>query len=148
MAIHPRYWDTPLRNGSAEYNYHKWNLQSRQSAAQHVKSDTRVQPKPEEPVELDPQVRLICEVAGAYQFSAAHLHSTVPNTSGLTRYSIDFRTVHLDDVLNRVGAPNLDSRCTGTTMGDYLNVSDLSHLPPNAISLYQDGTEQEYAKAV
>jgi hypothetical protein len=143
MAIHPRYWSQPIRNGSSEYNYHKWNLESRQNAAQHVKTDTRIQPKPEEPVELEPQFRLICEPGAVYQFSAAQLHSTVPNTSSLTRYSIDFRTVHLDDVWTRTGAPNVDSACTGTTMGDYLNGRDLSGLPAEAISLYQDGTERQ-----
>jgi hypothetical protein len=147
MAIHPRYWSQPLRNGSSGYNYHKWNLESRQTAAQHVKTDTRVQPKPEEPVELDPQFRLICEPGAVYQFSAAQLHSTVPNTSGLTRYSIDFRTVHLDDVWAKTGAPNIDSACTGTTMGDYLKGTDFSHLPPDAIALYQDGTEVIYSSA-
>jgi hypothetical protein len=144
MAIHPRYWYQPLRNGSSGYNYHQWNLESRQNAAQHVKTDTRIQPKPEEPVELDPQFRLICEPGALYQFSAAQLHSTVPNSTDLTRYSIDFRTVHLDDVWTRTGAPNIDSACTGTTMGDYLNGTDLSGLPAEAIALYQDGTECQY----
>jgi hypothetical protein len=144
MAIHPRYWYQPLKNGSSSYNYHKWNLESRQNAAQHVKSDTRVQPKPEESVELDPQFRLICEPGAVYQFSAAQLHSTVPNTSDETRYSIDFRTVHLDDVWSRTGAPNIDSACTGTTMGDYLRGTDFSHLPAEAIALYEDGTETLY----
>jgi hypothetical protein len=147
MAIHPRYWSQPLKNGSNTYNYHKWNLESRQNAAQHVKTDARIQPKPEEPVELDPQFRLICEPGTAYQFSAAQLHSTVPNTSEFTRYSIDFRTVHLDDVWARTGAPNIDSACTGTTMGDYLRGTDFSHLPLNAIALYQDGTERVYTSA-
>ncbi|HEV2397942.1 MAG TPA: hypothetical protein VGS27_13430 [Candidatus Sulfotelmatobacter sp.] len=144
MAIHPFYWDHPVRNGSASYNYYKWNLESRQNAVKHVKEDTRVQPRPEEPMELDPQVRLVCDIGGAYQFSAAQMHSTVPNTSGLTRYSIDFRTVHLDDVLGRRGAPNIDSACSGTTLADYLRASDLSHLPQEAIALYLDGTESEY----
>jgi hypothetical protein len=147
MAIHPHYFDRPIKNGSRDYNYHKWNLESRQNAARHIKNDTRVQPRPEESLELDPQVRLLCEVGGAYLFSAANLHSTVPNTSNMPRYSIDFRTVHLGDVLGRVGAPNLDSECTGTTMYDYLRGTDFSHLPENAIEAYQDGTELMYAKA-
>jgi hypothetical protein len=62
----------------------------------------------------------------------------VPNTTDLARYSIDFRTVHLDDVIARRGAANLDSRCTGTTMRDYLQASDLQHLPEEVISLYDD----------
>jgi hypothetical protein len=144
MAIHPHYWSKPVRNGSSQYNYYKWNLDSRKNAAQHVKTDTRVQPRPEEPMELDPQVRLVCDVGGAYQFSAAQMHSTVPNTSPVTRYSIDFRTVHLADVQSRSGAPNVDSACTGTTMHDYLSATDFQHLPADAIALYFDGTELEY----
>jgi Phytanoyl-CoA dioxygenase (PhyH) len=144
MALHPHYWDRAIKNGSSEYNYYKWNLESRQSAGQHVKTDTRVQPRPEEPIELEPHVRPVCEIGGVYLFSAAHLHSTVPNTTNATRYSIDFRAVHLDDVLNRVGAPNVDSACTGTTMGDYLRGTDLSHLPAEAMALYTDGTESLY----
>jgi hypothetical protein len=147
MALHPHYFERAIKNGSSTYNYHRWNLESRHNAAQHVKTDTRVQPCPEEEIELDPQMRLVCDIGGAYQFSAAHLHSTVPNTSGKTRYSIDFRTVHLGDVLGRTGARNVDSDCTGTTMGDYLRGTDGSHLPQEAIALYQDGTEVEYTKA-
>jgi hypothetical protein len=148
MAIHPQYWAKPVKNGSSHYNYHKWNLESRRNAAQHVKTDTRVQPRPEEPVELDPQIRLVCNVGGAYLFSAAQLHSTVPNSSNVTRYSIDFRTVHLDDVMGRIGAPNIDSACTGTTIGDYLRGTDLSHLPKEAMALYLDGTESQYRQPV
>jgi hypothetical protein len=143
MAFHPYYFDHPVKNGSHTYNYQKWNLESRQNAAQHVKTDTRVQPKPEEPVQMEPQVRLVCEVGGPFLFSAAHLHSTVPNTSPSIRYSIDFRTVNLDDVLNRVGAANIDSACTGTTMQDYLRGTDLSHLPAEALAMYDDSALAE-----
>jgi hypothetical protein len=138
MAIHPHYWDRPVRNGSRDYNYEKWNRESRLTAAQHIKADTRIQPKPEEPMGLEPQVRLVCDIGGVYLFSAAQMHSTVPNTSDLTRYSIDFRTVHLDDVWGRIGAPNVDSACTGTTMRDYLRATDLSHIPEGAVALYDD----------
>ena len=93
---------------------------------------------------MDPQIRLICEVGAAYQLSAAQLHSTVPNMAGVTRYSVDFRTVHLDDVRSRSGAPNIDSECTGTTMGDYLRATDFEHLPAEAIEPYFDGTELLY----
>jgi hypothetical protein len=136
MAFHLRYWDRPLQNGSRDYNYAEWNRVSRVSAAQHIKTDTRPQPKPEEPVEMDPQVRLICRAGGVILFSGAHLHSTVPNTSDHTRFSIDFRTVNLEDVRDRRGARNVDSACTGTTMGDYLRITDLAHLPSDLIESY------------
>jgi hypothetical protein len=141
MALHPHYFGRAIRNGSRQYNYQKWNEESRFNAAKHVKTDTRVQPRAEEPIELDPQIRLVCPVGGAYMFSAAHLHSTVPNTSPVTRYSIDFRIVHIDDVLGEAGAPNVDSACTGTTMGDYLRGGDLTPVPSTVIARYMDETD-------
>jgi hypothetical protein len=76
-------------------------------------------------------------------FSGAQLHSSVPNTSGVTRFSIDFRTVNLDDAIARRGAKNVDSECTGTTMRDYLRVTDLAPLPDEVIRLYDDETNAE-----
>ena len=140
MALHPHYFDRKIKNGSSQYNYQRWNQESRFNAAKHVKTDTRVQPHAEEPIELEPQIRLICPVGAAYLFSAAQLHSTVPNTSNVIRYSIDFRTVHIDDVASHTGANNIDSDCTGTTMSDYLRASDLQHLPSELIAEYLEGS--------
>lgn len=141
MAFHPRYWSQGVRNSSNGYNYYEWNREGRKSAAQHIKTDTRPQPRAEEPMELNPQIRLICPAGGLVLFSAAQMHSTVPNTAGRTRCSIDFRTVHIDDVVARAGAPNVDSACTGTTLRDYLRGTDLAHLPEPLVALYDDGTE-------
>jgi hypothetical protein len=136
MAFHLRYWEKPLKNSSRCYNYFRWNAQGRAAAANQIGKDTREQPKPEESVELDPQVRLVVPPGGIVVFSGAHLHSSVPNTSGYTRFSIDFRTVNIDDARDGLGAPNLDSECTGTTMRDYLNGDDLSRVPEEVLSKY------------
>lgn len=136
MAFHPRYWAQPVKNGSKDYNYREWNRVNRKAAAQHIKTDTRKQPRPEEELELDPQIRIVCPPGGIILFSGAQMHSTVPNTSRQTRVSIDFRTVHIDDVISQQGAPNVDSQCTGTTMGDYLRASDLSNLPDPLIAQF------------
>jgi hypothetical protein len=139
MAFHPRYWYEPVKNGSREYNYAEWNKVSRQNAAQHIKADTRKQPHADEPLELDPQIRIITKPGGIIIFAGAQMHSSVPNTSGSTRFSIDFRTVHLGDVMELKGAPNLDSECTGTTMGDYLRGTDLAHISDDIINRYEPG---------
>lgn len=138
MAFHPRYWNQAVRNGSSSFNYYEWNSSGRKNAAQHIKTDTRKQPRPEEHIELEPQIRAVCKAGGIILFSPAHLHSTVPNTSGRTRYSIDFRTVHLDDVVTKRGAPNIDSAPTGTSLRDFMRGTDLSRLPDEAIALYED----------
>ena len=137
MAFHPRYWSEPVRNSSHEYDYDRWNQEGRKAASQQIKVETRKQPQALDGIEPDPQVRLVCPVGGLIIFSAAQLHSTVDNTSGYTRFSIDFRTVHLDDVANTGGAPNIDSASTGTTLGDYLRGTDLAHLPADLIDRYR-----------
>lgn len=137
MAFHPRYFTEPVRNNSEIYDYAEWNRRHRLEAAKHVRSDTREQPKPQQPIERQ-ELRVICAPGGAILFSGAHLHETVPNTSGVARYSLDFRTVHLGDVLAHTGAPNVDCHCTGTTMRDYLRCSDLEHLPEAVIRSYDD----------
>ena len=142
MAFHPRYWATPLRNTSDAYDYQRWNDTSRFNAVNHLKEDTRIQPKATEPVALEPDIRIIPPVGGVLAFSGAQLHSTVPNTSGRTRFSIDFRTVDSADAHELRGAKNADSRCTGTSMPDYLRVSDLQHLPDALIERYMPGHPQ------
>jgi hypothetical protein len=139
MAFHSRYWSEPVKNGSSGYNYYQWNKDSRRNAAQHIKSDTRTQPHPEEPMELEPQIRVVCQPGGVLVFSAAQMHSTVPNSSGYTRFSIDFRTVHWDDVVNKNGAHNVDSACTGTSLRDFLRGRDFSHLPEEVCAPYDEG---------
>lgn len=139
MAFHPRYFDAPIKNSSPGYDYDEWNRTGRQQAAQQIKKDTRVQPRPEEELELEPDVRVVTPVGGILIFSAAQLHSTVPNTTERTRFSIDFRTVNIDDLHDGIGAPNVDSGCTGTTLGDFLRASDLEPLPDDLIDRYREG---------
>ena len=70
---------------------------------------------------------------------AAQMHSSVPNTSGVTRFSIDFRTVHRRDLVEKKGAPNVDAACTGTVLRDFLRGTDLTRLPEDVVALYDDG---------
>jgi hypothetical protein len=110
------------------------------SAAQHIKTDPRDQPKPEEPVQLHPQVRVVPEVGGVMLFSGNQLHSTVPNTSGRTRFSIDFRSVNIDDVASRREAPNFDSECTGTSLRDFLRARDFERIAEDIALAYEELT--------
>ncbi|MBI3408485.1 MAG: phytanoyl-CoA dioxygenase family protein [Planctomycetes bacterium] len=138
MAFHPRYWTQPVRNSSRDYNYYRWNKESRREAAKQIKTDTRKQPQAEVPMDLEPQIRLVCEPGGIIIFSGACMHSTVPNTSGQTRFSVDFRTVHTDDVVARRGAPNIDSECTGTTLRDFLRASDFVRFAEEIPAAYDE----------
>jgi hypothetical protein len=147
MAFHPKYFDQPVRNSSADYDYEEWSKTGRREAAKQVKKETRKQPQPEEPLDLEPDIRVVTPPGGTLVFSAAQLHSTVPNTTRRTRFSIDFRTVSLNDLVDRVGAPNIDSACTGTTLRDFVRASDLEPLPEDVIALYEGQSRIEAATA-
>jgi hypothetical protein len=140
MAFHPHYWDTQIRNSSRNYDYQEWNRTSRYNAVTHIQTDTRVQPKAEELVRLDPEVRVVPEPGGLMLFSANQLHSTVPNTSGHTRFSIDFRTVHLGDIRSGTGASHVDSYCTGTSLRDFLRGSDFDPITEQDALSYERKT--------
>jgi hypothetical protein len=137
MAFHLRYFDDPVKNSSSEYDYDEWNRTGRQQAAQQIKKETRKQPEAQEELELSPDVRVITPVGGILIFSGAQMHSTVPNTTRRTRFSIDFRTVNLDDLLNGNAAPNVDSECTGTTLRDFVRAADLYPLDDDIVSRYE-----------
>jgi len=140
MAFHPRYWDRPVKNGSSGFNYYEWNAQGRKSAAQHIKADTRKQPRAEEPLELESQIWIVCPPGGIILFSAAQMHSTVANTSGYARYSIDFRTVNIDDAVAMSGAPNVDSAPVGTSLRDFVRGTDGSPMAEETVRLYDQAT--------
>jgi hypothetical protein len=124
MTFHPRYWDRGVVNDSSRFDYADWNTNQRKNAAQHVKSDTRWQPHALEELELQPEVRLVFPPGAAMAFSGAQLHSTVQNTSGRTRYSFDFRTIDIEDVIAGSGAPNVDTAANGTSLRDFKRLSD------------------------
>jgi hypothetical protein len=136
FAFHQRYWTEPVPNTSNEYNHYEWNRVGRASSAQQVKADTRRQPHAIVPLELEPDIRVVCPPGGLLLFSGAHLHSTVPNTSGRTRFSIDFRTAHLDELAAQGGAPAIDRQCTGTTLFELQRLRDSAPVPEDVIRLY------------
>ncbi len=143
MAFFPRYWSQGVRNDSSSYDHYEWNREGRRNAALHVKTDTRRQPRPEEPMDLDTQLRLVCRAGGLILFSGAQMHATVPNTSGRTRFSIDFRTAHIADLAGRLGASNIDSAPKGTTLWELYRASDFARLPEDIIALYDASAPSE-----
>jgi len=148
MAFHPRYFGVEVANSSAGYDYEEWNRTGRKQASQNVATETREQPRPQEPLDLSSEVRVVTPVSGVLMFSAAQLHATVPNTTSRTRFSIDFRTVNIDDLVEGIGAQNVDASCTGTTLGDFMRVSDLAPLPEQLVSAYDRPRHQPAIEAV
>jgi hypothetical protein len=148
MAFYPRHFANAVPNSSHTYNYYRWNKENRAAATQQIGTDARVQPRLTADVDLEPQLRVVTPVGSIIMFSGQQLHATVPNTTEVTRYSIDFRTVHRGDLENGRMAPRVDSQCTGTSLRDFLNCVDLSRLPPDVISRYDDESALEFADSL
>jgi hypothetical protein len=142
MAFHPNYFGRSVLNNSEIYNYQEWNAKMRFNAVDHVGKDERPQPKSQQALALEPMTVVVAPPGGMLMFSAAQLHSSVPNRSGVTRFSIDFRVVHLGDLKAKRGARNVDSKCTGSAINDYLQGSTLQHIPADVQAMYMPGHPQ------
>jgi len=114
-------FDQAVPNTSDTFDYYRNNAQRRTTAASVAKEQ---QARPAA-VDHQPANDLIVlpPPGGILLFSGAHLHS-IPNTSGLARYSIDFRTVDARDLVKGSGAPLVDVHCTGTAIRDFVNIAD------------------------
>lgn len=141
MAFHPEYFDRAVPNDSAIYNYYEWNAKHRGAATTNVRNETRPLPGPTGPVDLSSSTVFVPPPGGLLQFSGHHLHSSVPNDSGRTRFSIDFRVVNIEDIRAGAGARNVDSHCSGSSIRDFICAADLSPMPDDVVALFNDGTE-------
>jgi hypothetical protein len=142
MTLYPQYFAEAVPNTSAGYNYYEWNEKYRGThVTRYIKDDPRPLPKPTGKLDLSNEMRIVCPVGSMILFSGAHLHASVPNLSGKTRWSADFRTVNLGDLHEGSGAPNVDAACTGTVLAEFKRASDLKDLPDEVIASFADGTE-------
>ena len=142
LAFHPAYWNRPVANTSGDFDYQRWNSDNRFDAVRHLKTEDRPHSRPTERIDWEPSIVAITPPGGALLFSASHLHSSIPNTSDRTRFSIDFRVVNRKDLAALRGAPNLDCRCTGSAIDDYLRMRDLAHVPEEIQRRYRAGHPQ------
>lgn len=106
----------PVDNNSGDFDYDEWK---KSVGFQSGKSG--VFPSvPDGILNAEDGIAFSASAGDMILFSAAQLHQTVKNASGLTRFSIDFRTVHLADHKAGKGAPNVDNKSTGSALKDYL----------------------------
>jgi hypothetical protein len=142
MAFHPDYWARASENSSKAFDAYEWNRSGRRDAAQFVTSDPRPHPHL---LGTGPgaEVRLLGDPGSVLVFSGAQLHSTVPNTSGGTRFSVDFRTVNIDDLVAHAGPENVDSESTGTTLRDFLRMGTYEGLPAELIATYDENGSED-----
>ncbi len=135
LTFYPAFFTRPCANTSAEFDYDDWQRNGRTSAVRQISKDTRQHPLPLVDLPEAEAIRLVMPADHYVQFSAAQLHRTTPNSSGLTRFSIDFRTINLQDYELQRGAPNADNASRGSTISDFLRATDFSPLMPQLSSV-------------
>lgn len=74
-----------------------------------------------QPEHLGTPLGFSCVRGSMLCFSGAHFHRTLPQDTGRTRFSVDFRIASLEDVARGRGAPMVDARCTGSALRDYVH---------------------------
>jgi hypothetical protein len=122
MSFDLRSFDRAVPNSSDSFDYYQNNA-SRLTTAKQVGKESQARPGA---IDHHPDQELIVLPAPGevLLFSGAQLHASTPNTSGLARFSVDFRVVNVPDLTAGRGAPLVDANCTGTAIRDFINVAD------------------------
>ncbi|MFP6745338.1 MAG: hypothetical protein VCB77_09160, partial [Alphaproteobacteria bacterium] len=88
LVVFPAHWSKPVANTSADWDYYE--LRARLRAGDH---SYPLLPTATCPVERGDAWACDIEPGDLLCFSGAHLHASVPNTTSLTRFNTEVRTV-------------------------------------------------------
>lgn len=114
IAFYPEYWQNSLKNTSAD-----WDLEELR-----VGKPLPLVPEPSEYVSTSSEIRVILDPGDLLCFSGAHLHASVPNNTGIPRFSVEFRSANAEDEARGLGAPNPDGYAPHTALGWFRHVQD------------------------
>ncbi|NIR28238.1 MAG: hypothetical protein GWN84_02665 [Gammaproteobacteria bacterium] len=118
IAFYPGYWSRPVANTSDAWDFDEL-LACRRDGRPYP-----TVPEPTEPVDPAAERRIVIEPGELLCFSGAHLHASVSNDSARTRFSLETRTVNLDDLRAERGAPNVDGLGTKRMFRWFARLSD------------------------
>lgn len=118
FTIYPDAFGVPIENDSASFD---WEVFKRVAGWQclHAPEGT-CYPRATESITRWTPLAVAGRAGDLVIFSGAHLHQTRAHAAGRTRLSLDFRAVHLGDCAQGLGAPDVDNRSRGSTLGDYV----------------------------
>lgn len=110
LALYPGYWHRPMASDVESWSFEEYRRR-RAAAGAAGNIGYASAPQPERPPPYAEAMPLRMVPGELAVFSGAHLHGSIPNRSGLTRFSFETRTVVLDEAGHLPGgAPNVDGR--------------------------------------
>jgi len=126
FAIYPRLWDVPIPNNSADFDLE--DVMERLRTAPETVGSGQLAPRPTQAVDSAGGVPVVLDPGEIIAFSSAHAHVGVPNHTGLTRISLETRTVSISDVRAQRGAPNVDGEARWVAPGLFHRLRDATAL--------------------
>ncbi|MDE1463740.1 hypothetical protein [Spartinivicinus poritis] len=125
FEIYPDWFNRPVSNNSEVFDYNQWRSGNNDKIIGWQKKDTgltAVYPETTAEVPLGRRIKFSCTQAETLLFSGAHYHQTLKQTRNLSRFSVDYRLIHLADEQQQLGAPNVDNRSRGSALQDYIRL--------------------------
>ena len=122
FVFYPEHFDRPVPNDSEVFDYDQWVSRGwdLKIGWQDVEAGRAAKyPGALSPADQNLGLGFDCKLGQNLLFSGAHFHQTRPQWTGRTRFSLDFRIVHLPDDRSGLGAPNVDNRSRGSALPDY-----------------------------
>ena len=116
----PHFFDRPIGNTSDTFDYKRW-INEGGFQSETPRNPARYPTSTSEPVDKD-TTAFSAKAGDIIIFAASHLHQTCLNDTGKPRFSIDFRTVDIDDKVKGRGAPDVDNNSQGDATVDYLRL--------------------------
>lgn len=108
IAIYPDYWNKAIANTTAIWSFDSYIEKQKEAKPGH-KGSYPSAPTAEENVDESGVIKVILETGDILNFSSAHLHASVPNTTEIPRFSVEMRTVNIQDVEANRKAHNVDN---------------------------------------
>jgi hypothetical protein len=133
MSMFIDYFDRAVDNASDAWDYDEWVSKARFTAAQNIGAENRQHPVPKQDLGETTDLRIVQNAGDLMLFSTCQLHASARNETDQIRYSFDLRTLNIEDLRADRGPKNLDGRASGSTLKDFLRVSDLTPLDASTV---------------
>ncbi len=123
FAIYPDLWMRAVPNTSASFDLEALLARAEKEGRHALGADDAI-PHLSESVDVGAVMPVVIEPGQIIAFSGAHAHAGVPNATGLTRISLETRTLWIEDMVAGRGAPNIDGAAPWMAPGWFRRASD------------------------
>ena len=125
FQFYPQYFDKAVKNDSILFDHDSWTATDKKKKIGWQDKKTgkeAIYPSLTEKINRD-GFGVECAKGSLLLFSGQHLHATLKQATGKTRFSIDFRTVSLQHFNTEKSPENVDNASTGSSIDHHLAIT-------------------------